>query len=432
MEDFNVYLDDDEVAETAALHEPNLVYTGSKVIGAVWLSAVGMAAGGLAAVTLSPAVRGSVTSFALYLAAALLFFLALRPATERLAGGPLVFPARTTVFWAAFLAIATVLSAGVETTWLSYGLTVLGGFFVGMMTGSLNPNTIKNEDAWMGAALPAGIAAAVLAAFVHRTGLQDPTSGIGAMLVGGIAGLVFFAPMSVLLVRLWDEAQGFRSMAMLYLHNDNFAPKAVEYLDKAIALRPGDADLYNLRGIAWSKMDEGERAAADWKRASELNPKDSQPLMNRGVDHLRRNEFDAAIDALNAARALEPENAMVSSNLGNAYEKRGDLARAVEHYDQAIALRPDYANAFANRGYARFRQGDYAGAVADCEKAVQLEPGLGMALVNRGHALAAAGEHRSAAESYYEALELQLAPEAREEALRGLESLGETVDSVAA
>lgn len=55
-----------------------------------------------------------------------------------------------------------------------------------------------------------------------------------------------------------------------------------------------------------------------------------------------------------------------------------------------------------------------------------------MALVNRGHALAAAGEHRSAAESYYEALELQLAPEAREEALRGLESLGETVDSVAA
>jgi hypothetical protein len=198
MDDFNVFLDDEEVTETAALHEPNLVCSGSKVVGAVWLTLVGTAAGALAAVTLSPAVRGSVTSFALYLAAALVFFAALRPATERLAGRALVFPARTTVFWAAFLAIVTVLSAGVETTWLSYGLSVLGGFFVGMMYGSLSPNTIKNEDAWMGAALPAGIAAALLAAFMHRIVLQDPTDGVGAVLVGGVAGLVFFGPMSVL------------------------------------------------------------------------------------------------------------------------------------------------------------------------------------------------------------------------------------------
>ena len=179
IDDFNVFLDDEEVTETAALHEPNLVYSGSKVVGAVWLTLVGTAAGALAALTLSPAVRGSVTSFALYLAAALVFFAALRPATERLAGRALVFPARTTVFWAAFLAIVTVLSAGVETTWLSYGLSVLGGFFVGMMYGSLSPNTIKNEDAWMGAALPAGIAAALLATSMHRNVLQDPTGGVG-------------------------------------------------------------------------------------------------------------------------------------------------------------------------------------------------------------------------------------------------------------
>ncbi len=55
-----------------------------------------------------------------------------------------------------------------------------------------------------------------------------------------------------------------------------------------------------------------------------------------------------------------------------------------------------------------------------------------MALVNRGHALAAAGEHRAAAASYEEALELQLAPETRLEVLRGLETLGATVDSAAA
>ena len=48
IDDFNVFLDDEEVTETAALHEPNLVYSGSKVVGAVWLTLVGTAAGALA------------------------------------------------------------------------------------------------------------------------------------------------------------------------------------------------------------------------------------------------------------------------------------------------------------------------------------------------------------------------------------------------
>src|SRR5688572_10955301 len=103
------------------------------------------------------------------------------------------------------------------------------------------------------------------------------------MLVGGTAGFLFFAPMSVLLVRLWDEAHGFRQIAMLFLHNDNFAPKAAAYLDKAIALRPDDAEFYYLRGVARSKMEDAEGAAADWRRASELNPQDVQPHMNLGV-----------------------------------------------------------------------------------------------------------------------------------------------------
>ena len=69
---------------------------------------------------------------------------------------------------------------------------------------------------------------------------------------------------------LSSKANGFAKMATLYLHNDNFTAKAIEYLDQAIALSPRSADLYNMRGIAYSKLGrrrsrrcglpEGERA----------------------------------------------------------------------------------------------------------------------------------------------------------------------------
>ena len=46
-------------------------------------------------------------------------------------------------------------------------------------------------------------------------------------------------------------------LATLYLDNENFTAKAIEYLDEAIALRPRSADLHNLRGVAYSKAGDG-------------------------------------------------------------------------------------------------------------------------------------------------------------------------------
>ena len=52
-----------------------------------------------------------------------------------------------------------------------------------------------------------------------------------------------------------EQGERAGEMATLYLHNENFTRKAIEYLDEAIALSPRSADLYNLRGIAHSKRE---------------------------------------------------------------------------------------------------------------------------------------------------------------------------------
>jgi Flp pilus assembly protein TadD len=426
MNDLTVFVDDDEIQGIAKMLEPDLVYGGSKLGAALWLSLVGIAAGAFAAVTFSAEIRSSITAFSLYLVAALIVFGGLRPAS-RLLGKPIVWPAGLTFFWAALLASGTAFSAGFTSPWLAYGLSVGWGFFVGMLMGAITPHSVKQEDLWMAMALAAGMLGAVIATLVDRHVFGGMDTIGAAAVVGGIAGGILATPMSFLLLHLWDEAHGFRQMAMLFLHNDNFAPKAVSYLDSALALAPSDAELYNLRGVARSRMGDSERAAADWKRAIELNPQYADPHMNRGVDHLRTGELDEAIEALGAALKLEPDNATIHCNLGTALERRGQLDRAIAHFDKAIDLRADYANAYSNRGYTRFRKGEYEQAVADCEQALELTPELPGAAVNRGHALSALGRHGQAAESYQAAIEMRrLSPEVHQQALRGLEALAAT------
>jgi hypothetical protein len=171
----------------------------------------------------------------------------------------MVWTARTTFFWAVLMACVAVVSAGVGSSWLAYGLSAGGGFFVAMLMGSLTPNCVKREDAWMGAALGSGMLATLAATLVARNFFPQSEAIAAAALVGALAGGIFSIPMSVLLFRLWNQARGYRQMAVLYLHNENFAGQAASYLDNALALEPSDPELYNLRAIA---MVEDERAGA--------------------------------------------------------------------------------------------------------------------------------------------------------------------------
>ncbi|GLC26818.1 tetratricopeptide repeat protein [Roseisolibacter agri] len=427
MDDLNVYLDDEEVASTAALWEPELLYRGSRVGAALWLAVVGLVAGVLGAVTFSPGIRGSLAAFGAYLLAVLVVLRAVGPLTRRLLDASMTFHAKSTVFWAVLLAAAAMLGAARDATWAAYAISVGGGVLLGIVHGGNTPRTVRREDAWMMAALPLAPLCTGVATWVHRNALGSMGSIAAAAVAGAIAG-AYFVPMSALLAWSRNEAHGLAQLAKLYLHNENFAARAVACLDRAIALAPDDAELYNLRGTAYSKLDDAERAAADWARMTALLPQRAEPIMNLGVDHLRRGQLDRAVELLEHALQLDGNDATIHSNLGAALERRGDLDRAIAHYDHAIAIRPRYPNAFANRAFAHFRRGDHARAVADCERALTLQPHFANAAVNRAHALGAMGEHAAAARSYREALEMDPSPEVREEALRGLEALGAAAD----
>ena len=423
MEDLNVYLDDETMTSMAAQQEPTANFEGSRIGVGLWTALTGTLGGALGAVTLSPDVR-TLAGFPLYLAAAVLLLRGVRPITDRLFGRGMSWLAMTTLFWGFLFGLVVAIGGRVESTTLAYGIVMAGGFFIGMIAGSIGPPFVKHEHGWMAFSLIVAPAAAALGAAVIRGPYARAGDAEGMLLAGALGAGGYFVATCAVMVVLWDRAHNFHQVALLLLHNDNFAAKAVGYLDRAIALAPRDAALYNLRGIAWSKIGDGAAARADWAKVAELRPDDPEPLLNEGADYMKHEMADEAIAVLQRLLQRHEGHARGHSNLGSALEKKGDLDAAIRHYDRAIEIQPDYPNALSNRAYAWHRKGDHARAVADADEAIRLDDRHAMAWVNRGHALAAMGETEAAAASYQSALALDPDPSVREEAMQGLERLG--------
>ena len=428
FEDLSVHIDDEDLLEQAAALEPTVLHGGSRVGTAVWISLVSAIAGAFGGITFSDEVRSSWTSFIAYLVVSAALLRVLNPLSVRLLGPTIAWQAVLSFFWSFLLAMVALAGARIDTAWLGTAVSIGGGLFVGLMYGSLSPGFIKREDAWLLTALPLGALATWSATALQRAFDANANPPWSEAYVGAMAASVFMVPMAVLLAMLSSRAAGLAKMATLYLHNANFTAKAIEYLDQAIALSPRSADLHNLRGIAYSKFGDAERADADFRKVSELSPRAAEAHMNRGVDFIRQGDFVRAIDALKHATTINPKLAMAFSNMGTAYQKKGDLDAAIDSYSRAIQLRPKYPIAFANRAYSHYLKGEHDQAIADATHALELDDRLPIAHLNLGHALAGKGDTALAARSYRRALGLSPDREIEEETLQALEKLGVPAD----
>jgi Flp pilus assembly protein TadD len=424
MQDLEFYMDDENVADTADTIEPTLLYGGSKVAAGAWLALVGIIGGAFGGVTVSPAIR-SLAPFVAYLIVAGLLLRGLHPLTVRLLDRAVGWVAMFGFFWVALLGCFAVLGARMDSRLAAYGISVGLGAFIGMMYGAFPPGGSKKEDVWMSMALPLAPLGSGLAAYLlrHAPGASD--TALGAALGGACAGGVWMVPMGFLLTRLWSEAEALAQMGLLYLHNDNFASKAVAFFDRAIATDPDDASYYHLRGVAWSRMGDPQRASADWDKALALAPNDPNPHLYRGVDALKRGLRDEAIRCFELALEKNPNFAAAHRYLSTVYEQQGNVDRATEHANRAVEIGSDDARAHSHRGHLHFRRGALEHALKDAQRAIRLDSRLATAYVVRGHALAALGQRQQAADSYREAMDLEPEPSVREDAVRSLELLAE-------
>ena len=177
--------------------------------------------------------------------------------------------------------------------------------------------------------------------------------------------------------------------------------------DKAIQLKPDDADAYYNRGLAKRSLGQRPAAINDFDKAIQLKSDLAEAYINRGLVKVDLGLYSAAISDYDKAIQLEPNYAEAYNNRGTTKHELGQHDTAIQNYDKAIQLKPDYADAYNNRGLAKADLGQYFVAISDYNKAIQLKPDIAGAYFNRGNAKMSLGQHFAAISDYNKAIQLK-------------------------
>jgi len=127
---------------------------------------------------------------------------------------------------------------------------------------------------------------------------------------------------------------------------------AVAAYDKAVFIRPGNADAWNNRGIALENLGQYSEAVSSYDKAVTLQPGYAEAWYNRGVAFRKMGRYADAVASYDKAVAINPSYAEAWLNRGVALDYLGRYEESVASYDKALALQPDFATARENRDIA--------------------------------------------------------------------------------
>ncbi|MFZ5442484.1 MAG: tetratricopeptide repeat protein [Myxococcota bacterium] len=117
---------------------------------------------------------------------------------------------------------------------------------------------------------------------------------------------------------------------------------------EAIARDSGNAEAFQVTGLAQLAMNELSGAISSFEKTIELAPNHGWAHNNLGFACLRANRNEEAVAALEKAAELLPTVAYVHNNLGVALERVGRTDEAKAAYQQAMDLSPKYVKARIN------------------------------------------------------------------------------------
>jgi tetratricopeptide (TPR) repeat protein len=117
--------------------------------------------------------------------------------------------------------------------------------------------------------------------------------------------------------------------------------QALIYFSAALRKSPGNAVLYNKRGMVELQLNDLEAARKDFQRALRKNPRYAEAHNNLGVVYYARRDYKKAIRQYEKALQLRENSASFHSNLGTAWFARHRLDKAMAEYARALQIDPD-------------------------------------------------------------------------------------------
>lgn len=113
---------------------------------------------------------------------------------------------------------------------------------------------------------------------------------------------------------------------------------AIEDLSGAIALEPGNAAAFRLRGLARQAEGNNDGAVADLDVAIRIDPKDGGAYNTRGVALMGKGNLGGAIEDFSRAVGCDGRNAIVRFNRAVARERLGEWNGVVMDCENGLVL----------------------------------------------------------------------------------------------
>jgi tetratricopeptide (TPR) repeat protein len=163
-------------------------------------------------------------------------------------------------------------------------------------------------------------------------------------------------------------------IAMSYLLDKKEYIKAIEILDKAIILYPKNSDFYIIRGNAYHRLKQYQKAIENYTKSISLNSQyENAPIYTlRGRSYSELNQYEKAIADYTKSISFNPKNPDNYYLRGYAYHMLKQYQKAIVDQTKSISFNPKNPDNYYWRGYAYNALGDYQKAKLDLIKVSEL------------------------------------------------------------
>ncbi len=197
-------------------------------------------------------------------------------------------------------------------------------------------------------------------------------------------------------------------LGALFIERRNY-DEAVQWLEKALRLRPEDArNRYNL-GIAYLHLGKDEKAREQFIRAEERGRNDVAMLEKLGEAYTRMKDYERSKEIYEEILKKNRRNVRVLARLGEIHYEKGEYDRALEFFRRITDIEPATENArvaWLNIGNILDDMQRYNEAIEAYNRALTISPKDHMAHYNLGIAYEHAGKPEKAVQAWQEASRL--------------------------
>lgn len=181
----------------------------------------------------------------------------------------------------------------------------------------------------------------------------------------------------------------------------NGARQNIASLTEIVRRDPQDVNALNMRGTAFARARQYNRALADFNAAIDMDPQYYQAYANRALVHVSMKRFDLAKGDYEQALRLSPEYTAAYLGRGRLFMRNKNYAMALADFRRAIKLNPSSAMAYFQRGSTYQLMGQHENAVSDFDVAIGLKPNTPDPYFSRGQSRFALQKYELAYDDFY-------------------------------